>query len=313
MLQTPDDASACLVLAHGAGAGMNHWFMAAVADGLAERGIATLRFQFPYMESGSKRPDRPALAHATIRAAVAAAALSGLPLFAGGKSFGGRMTSQAQAEAPLPDVLGLVFLGFPLHPANKPSTERARPSGGCAHSDAVRAGTRDALADMTLLSPIVETLGATLHRSRAPIIPFMFRHDWARPTRRCLIRHSITWWSGCRRFEIRRRVMSDQPAYDSRADILAHIIQVRDRLDVFATELSRRGTLHDASKFSDAEKPAFDLVMPLLPGVTYGSPEYLALEDRVRPALDHHYRHNSHHPEHYGDSWDCRDGLVRPR
>jgi hypothetical protein len=95
--------------------------------------------------------------------------------------------------------------------------------------------------------------------------------------------------------------MTDTPAYDSRADILAHIMQVRDRLDMFATELLRRGSVHDASKFSDAEKPAFDLVTPLLPGVTYGSPEYRALEDRVRPALEHHYQHNSHHPEYYGN------------
>lgn len=144
---------------------MTHPFMQGVGDGLAARGAGTFRFQFPYMESGSRRPDRPALAHATIRAAVAKAAGYGLPLFAGGKSFGGRMTSQAQADAPLTGVLGLVFLGFPLHPANKPSAERAR------HLPAVNVpmlfvqGTRDALADMTLLAPIVDTLGATLHRS----------------------------------------------------------------------------------------------------------------------------------------------------
>jgi Family of unknown function (DUF5662) len=95
--------------------------------------------------------------------------------------------------------------------------------------------------------------------------------------------------------------MTDTPPYDSRADILAHIHHVRDRLEVFATELLRRGSVHDASKFSDAEKPAFDLVTPLLPGVIYGSPEYRALEDRVRPALEHHYQHNSHHPEYYGN------------
>jgi uncharacterized protein len=124
LLQCPTRASACCVLAHGAGAGMHHSFMQAVADGLAERGIATLRFQFPYMEVGSKRPDRPALAQAAVRAAVATAGrlLPRLTLFAGGKSFGARMTSQAQAQLPLPAVRGLVFLGFPLHPANKPST-----------------------------------------------------------------------------------------------------------------------------------------------------------------------------------------------
>ncbi len=164
LLRRVDGAFACLVLAHGAGAGMTHPFMEAVAEGLAGRGITSLRFQFPYMESGSRRPDRPALAHATIRAAVAKVADLGLPLFAGGKSFGARMTSQAQAEVPLPDVLGLVFFGFPLHPAGKPSDERAR------HLAAVRVpmlfvqGTRDALADMSLLVPLVDALGATLYR-----------------------------------------------------------------------------------------------------------------------------------------------------
>jgi uncharacterized protein len=162
LVQIPNGAFACYVMAHGAGAGMTHRFMEGVADGLSERGVATLRFQFPYMESGSKRPDRPALAQATVRAAVAAAGrfAPGLPLFAGGKSFGGRMTSQAQAEGPLQDVRGLVFLGFPLHLANKPSDERAR------HLAAVRVpmlflqGTRDALADTRLLVPMIEALGA---------------------------------------------------------------------------------------------------------------------------------------------------------
>jgi predicted alpha/beta-hydrolase family hydrolase len=162
LVQIPNGAFACYVMAHGAGAGMTHRFMEGVADGLSERGVATLRFQFPYMESGSKRPDRPALAQATVRAAVAAAGrfAPGLPLFAGGKSFGGRMTSQAQAEGPLQDVRGLVFLGFPLHPANKPSDERAQ------HLAAVRVpmlflqGTRDALANTKLLVPMIEALGA---------------------------------------------------------------------------------------------------------------------------------------------------------
>jgi hypothetical protein len=167
LIQRPPGAFACLVLAHGAGAGMTHRFMQATADGLARRDVATLRFQFPYMEAGSKRPDRPALAHATVRAAVAKAAELGLKLFAGGKSFGGRMTSQAQAELPLPGVLGLVFLGFPLHPANKPSDDRAR------HLAAVRIpmlfvqGTRDALADVGLLVPIVDRLGASLYQIEA--------------------------------------------------------------------------------------------------------------------------------------------------
>jgi predicted alpha/beta-hydrolase family hydrolase len=162
LVQIPNGAFACYVMAHGAGAGMTHRFMEGVADGLSERGVATLRFQFPYMESGSKRPDRPALAQATVRAAVAAAGrfAPGPPLFAGGKSFGGRMTSQAQAEGPLQDVRGLVFLGFPLHPANKPSDERAQ------HLAAVRVpmlflqGTRDALANTKLLVPMIEALGA---------------------------------------------------------------------------------------------------------------------------------------------------------
>src|ERR1700694_777549 len=114
LLQAPPDARACYVLAHGAGAGMAHPFMASIADGLAERGIATLRYQFPYMEQGSKRPDSPKLAQATVRAAVTEASrlVPQLALFAGGKSFGGRMTSQAQAASPMPGVRGLVFLGF---------------------------------------------------------------------------------------------------------------------------------------------------------------------------------------------------------
>lgn len=164
LLQRPDGPRACLVLAHGAGAGMRHPFMAALAAALAARGVATLRYQFPYMERGSKRPDPPAIAHAAVRAAVEAAAraLPGLPLFAGGKSFGGRMTSQAQAASALPGVRGLVFVGFPLHPAGKPGTGRAD------HLDQVRVpmlflqGTRDELADLALLRPIVERANARL-------------------------------------------------------------------------------------------------------------------------------------------------------
>ena len=127
LVDAPPGARACYVLAHGAGAGMKHPFMAAVAAGLARRGIATLRYEFEYMERGSKRPDPPAIAHRRIRDAVAEAGrrFPGVPLLAGGKSFGGRMTSQAQAAAPLGNVRGLVFLGFPLHPAGKPSDGRA--------------------------------------------------------------------------------------------------------------------------------------------------------------------------------------------
>jgi len=161
LLELPAEARCCYVLAHGAGAGMAHPFMASVAAELAERRIATLRYQFPYMESGGKRPDAPALAQATVRAAVAAAArlAPGLPLIAGGKSFGGRMTSQAQAAASLAGVRGLAFLGFPLHPANKPSDTRAAHLADVAVPMLFLQGTRDALADLTLLRPMVDRLG----------------------------------------------------------------------------------------------------------------------------------------------------------
>ena len=157
----PKHATACFVLAHGAGAGMTHPFMAAIADGLCDQRIATLRFQFPSMEAGAKRPDRPALAHRTIRAAVATAGRSmpALPLFAGGKSFGGRMTSQAQAEAALPGVRGLIFLGFPLHPSKQPSTDRAVHLAATTLPLLFLQGARDALADPALLAPVVERLG----------------------------------------------------------------------------------------------------------------------------------------------------------
>ena len=160
LLEAPKDARACYVLAHGAGAGMKHPFVAAVAAGLAKRGIATLRYQFLYMERGGKRPDPPKIAHAAVRAAVAEAArrLPDLPLIAGGKSFGGRMTSQAQALEALPGVRGLVFFGFPLHPAGKPSDERAVHLAGVKVPMLFLQGTRDELADMSLLVPVVERL-----------------------------------------------------------------------------------------------------------------------------------------------------------
>jgi predicted alpha/beta-hydrolase family hydrolase len=171
LLNSPAKPRAAYLLAHGAGAGMNHVFMAAVADGLCSRGVATLRFQFPYMERGSKRPDSPQVCHAAVRAAadVACHHFADLPLFAGGRSFGGRMASQAQASSPLPGVRGLIFLGFPLHPAKKPSVGRAE------HLREVRVpmlflqGTRDELADLTLLEPVVERLGplAKLERIEA--------------------------------------------------------------------------------------------------------------------------------------------------
>jgi uncharacterized protein len=162
LLQAPPGARVCYVLAHGAGAGMAHPFMAAVAEGIAGRGIATLRYQFPYMERGSKRPDAPKLAHATVRSAVAEASrlCPELALVAGGKSFGGRMTSQAQAESPLPGVRGLVFLGFPLHPAGQPSDERGKHLLGVQIPMLFVQGTRDELANLQLLRPLVEQLGA---------------------------------------------------------------------------------------------------------------------------------------------------------
>jgi predicted alpha/beta-hydrolase family hydrolase len=160
LLQTPPGARAAIVLAHGAGAGMRHPFMAAVADGLAERGIASLRYQFPYLERGSKRPDPPRIAQATVRAAVAAAirAMPDLPLIAGGKSFGGRMTSQAQAAAPLPHVRGLVFFGFPLHPPDRPSTDRAAHLSDVKIPMLFLQGTRDAFATLDRLRPVCEAL-----------------------------------------------------------------------------------------------------------------------------------------------------------
>lgn len=167
ILTLPQRARAAFVFAHGAGAGMTHAFMADVAEGLAERGIATLRYQFPYMEKGGKRPDPPGVAHAAVRAAVAAAAqhCPGLPLIAGGKSFGARMTSQAEAKSPLEGVRGLAFFGFPLHPAGKPSSERADHLAEVKIPMLFLQGTSDRLADLELLEPVVKNLGrrATLH------------------------------------------------------------------------------------------------------------------------------------------------------
>jgi len=165
LLLRPSNAHACFVLAHGAGAGMEHPSMSSVAMDLAALGMATLRFQFPYMERGSKRPDPPPLCHATVRAAVAAATqlAPGLPLIAGGRSFGGRMTSQAQALQPLPGVRGLAFLAFPLHPAGKPSDERAQHLSEVAIPMLFVQGTRDELASLDLLEPVIERLGARAH------------------------------------------------------------------------------------------------------------------------------------------------------
>jgi len=161
LLQTPRQARACYVLAHGAGAGMNHPFMVAVAAGLARRGIATVRYQFPYMERRAKRPDPPQLAQATVRAAVAVAGplLPELPLIAGGKSFGGRMTSQAQAKGLLPGVCGLAFLGFPLHPAGRPSQDRAAHLFDVQIPMLFLQGTRDTLASLDQIEPLCKKLG----------------------------------------------------------------------------------------------------------------------------------------------------------
>jgi predicted alpha/beta-hydrolase family hydrolase len=167
LLLRPPDARALLVLAHGAGGGMRHPFMQHVAEALAAEGIATLRYQFPYMDAGGRRPDPPAVAEAAVCVAVgkARAMAPDLPLIAGGKSFGGRMTSSAQAHAPLEGVRGLVFFGFPLHPAGRPATARA------AHLERIMVpmlflqGTRDALAVLDLMRPVCDHLGgrATLH------------------------------------------------------------------------------------------------------------------------------------------------------
>jgi predicted alpha/beta-hydrolase family hydrolase len=170
LLQAPAQPLACLVLAHGAGAGMSHPFMAAVASGLQGRGVASLRYQFPYMEQGSRRPDRPELAQRTVRAAASEAAmcLPQCPLFAGGKSFGGRMTSQAQAASPLPQVRGLAFFGFPLHPAGKPARERARHLFDVHIPMLFLQGSRDALADQGLVAQVAGELG---DRARLLMLP----------------------------------------------------------------------------------------------------------------------------------------------
>jgi hypothetical protein len=162
LLQCPTGAVALYVFAHGAGAGMSHPFMAAAADHLAAHGIATLRYQFPYMEKGSRRPDGPALCHATVRGAIATARerAPSLPIFAGGKSFGGRMTSQTQAAAPLPGVVGLAFLGFPLHPPKQPSDARGDHLDHIAIPLLFLQGSRDEFAASSLLLPLVNRLGA---------------------------------------------------------------------------------------------------------------------------------------------------------
>ena len=176
LLMLPPGASALYVLAHGAGAGMRHPFLATMAAELAERAIATLRYQFPYMEAGSRRPDSPATAHAAVRAAVAEAArrAPGLPLIAGGKSFGARMTSQAEALEPLPGVAGLAFLGFPLHAPGKPGDERGDHLKDVRLPMLFLQGTRDEFAELGLLEPLCRRLGRSRHaapgRGRQPLL-----------------------------------------------------------------------------------------------------------------------------------------------
>jgi predicted alpha/beta-hydrolase family hydrolase len=153
-------AKACFVMAHGAGAGMRHPFLESVAAELAALRIASLRYQFPYMDRGSKRPDPPKVCHATVRAAVAEASRrTSVPLIAGGRSFGGRMTSQTQAETPLAAVRGLAFLGFPLHPAKKPSEDRAQHLFQVHIPMLFLQGTRDELAELSLLEPLAQRIG----------------------------------------------------------------------------------------------------------------------------------------------------------
>jgi predicted alpha/beta-hydrolase family hydrolase len=167
LLLVPAQPRALYVFGHGAGAGMQHGFMSRMAEALAARGVGTLRYQFPFMEGGTRRPDSPVVAHAAVRAAVRAAwaELPDVPLFAGGKSYGGRMTSQAQALDPLPGVRGLAFVGFPLHPPGKPGIERAAHLAEVDLPMLFLQGTRDELADLGLLKSAIEPLGerATLH------------------------------------------------------------------------------------------------------------------------------------------------------
>ncbi|UCF21731.1 MAG: dienelactone hydrolase family protein [Gemmatimonadota bacterium] len=167
MLTLPERPRLLFVLAHGAGAGMQHPFLKSTAELLARRSIGTLRYQFPYMEAGRRRPDPPHLLQATVRSAVAAgiSLAAGIPVVAGGKSMGGRMASGAAAAGGLPGLSGLVFLGFPLHPPGRPDTQRSRHLEKVSLPLLFLQGTRDNLADLNLLRPLCERLGAraTLH------------------------------------------------------------------------------------------------------------------------------------------------------
>ena len=165
LLLRPANAHSLLVLGHGAGGGMNHPFLVALARRLADGGMATFRYQFPYMEEGKRRPDYGPILQATVRSAVATAydLAGGLPLLAGGKSMGGRMASLAAARESLPGVCGLVFVGFPLHPAGKPGTERAEHLKDVGRPMLFLQGTRDRLAGLDLLRPVIRELGASAH------------------------------------------------------------------------------------------------------------------------------------------------------
>ena len=196
LLGVPSNALAGYVMAHGAGAGMRHDFMAAMAKDLAAAGIASLRYDFPYMEEGRKRPDPPAVAKSVVRAAVelARVRVPGLPLFAGGKSFGGRMTSQAQASQPLEGVRGLIFLGFPLHPAKQPSASRGEHLSDVSVPMLFLQGERDALAVTPLLTALVGGLG---QRATAKIVPHADPAP-VDPTRRSGSSSPPPWRSGSR-------------------------------------------------------------------------------------------------------------------
>jgi uncharacterized protein len=177
ILSRPPRSKACFVMAHGAGAGMLHPFMVSLAADLAAIDIATLRYQFPYMEQRSRRPDPPAVCHATVRAAVAAAhaLVPALPLIAGGKSFGGRMTSQAQAADPLPHVRGLAFLGFPLHPPKQPSDTRGEHLAKVRIPMLFLQGARDEFAQSTFLNPLITHLGTLATLCLLPDADHSFR------------------------------------------------------------------------------------------------------------------------------------------
>jgi uncharacterized protein len=203
LLNLPDRPWCCFAFAHGAGAGMEHPSMAMVAEELATLGVATLRYQFPYMERGSRRTDVPALCHATVRAAVSLASevVPDVPLFAGGRSFGGRMTSQAQALTPLPQVRGLVFFAFPLHPAKKPGNERAKHLFDVQLPMLFLQGTRDDLATLDLLEPLIQQLGqrATLKLAQDADHSFHVRAKTGRTdadVRRELLEAFIHWTQG---------------------------------------------------------------------------------------------------------------------